>query len=154
MTFILVLFFIVCYVTGGQSNSWVRKYVMPLGFGGGLLVSWLIQGKLHWLSAFGAVLYFPLMSLFAYGETYTQNILWKKIIFRSLCGLMPGICAVVISLGAGTFPLGLIQLILGIWFSVIFGVFSPLPNYLGNDKTLFEDILISASYVFLIPFIL
>lgn len=157
MTFLLkvisILIFCGLYAIGGQGHRWTKKWVGPSVFGVLMIVLAFFGDKFNALTFLGSVLYLLAANSFSYGESWTQNKLWKKILFRGLCGMMYGVSGVLIAAGAGHIFFGIFQAILAISGSIYFGVFNPFSK-LGDRGVILEDVFISLGFVFFIPFLL
>lgn len=144
--------FVVCYILGGQGHKLARKWVGPAI----LAVSVPVFGLLHHTFTFyllASPLYFLAANSVSYGVDWTQDIPWKKVLFRAICGALYGLPALFFSLGHNPL-IGVLQLILAALLSVFFGVFSPFSRFLsGNLPTMLEDAFIATGYVLLLPWL-
>lgn len=153
--FFAIVQFVLFYQGGGQGHKWMKKWLGPSLLAAlTLLVEFLIH-KLGILTAVGSLLYLAAANGFSYGDKYTHDKVGLKIMFRGLCGLSYGVCALLVSLGTGHWVLGTVQLLLATSASILFGVLNPFPASWGNWATRVEDICIALiGYVSLLMWIL
>lgn len=148
------ILFIYLYQEGGQGHLWTKKWAAPILASVLCLVTLILNHHLNLISGIGALLFLAASNGFSYGKEWTDNKLWKKILFRGLCGASWGLCGFLIGLGTGHLWLGVLQLLLATGGSILFGVLNPFPSSLGNWATRSEDICISLCYIILIPFLI
>lgn len=144
--------FIALYCLGGQKGPRFKKWFGPAVLAGAVIGNALLFRCFTWWTL-GALLYFAAANLFDYGVKVTKDILWRKILFRGLCGAAYGLTALVFSF-PGHLVLGILQMVIAAAASAFFGAFNPYSKKVpGNWATILEDFSISLSYVLLLPFI-
>src|SRR3990167_5475899 len=143
---LLVAQFIPLYVLGGQGHRWAKKWLAPALASVLCLLMLILTHRLNWLSGIGSCCFLGASNGFSYGSDWTQDKVWKKILFRGLCGASWGLCGFLIGLGIGLGGLAVLQLLLATGGSIFFGVVNPFPSTWGNWATRAEDFCIALSY--------
>lgn len=112
------------YGTGGISNKWIRRFLLPLWMGLGIWVFGI------WTESFSLIqlLYVLLFSAslhLGYGGT---NNVWIKIRKRAIYGLAIGVSAIPICVVSSMWWLFAIHLGCCVMGSVLLGVYNPSRN--------------------------
>lgn len=147
----MVIFFTACYVTGGQGQKWIRRFLGPAFFS--ICLAWIAsvshKDKL-WLAT--ALWYCPSFIIFKYGVN--DGSVPKKVLLRGIYGASFGAPGLLLGICSGHPWLGAFQFISAIGNSVYFGVTNPFSRYpqIGNIATILEDICICTGSMAMVPF--
>lgn len=148
------LIFIACYILGGQSFKWARKWVGSIVFGLSVILNLYLIQKLSILGIIGGASYLLASNSFSYGVDFTQDKLSLKILFRGLCGAMYGLSGLLIAISVGMILGGIQQVLLAVGWSIYLGAFNPIGSRFGNKSTYITDGIIALSYILIVFIIL
>ena len=139
---LILSFFCLCYVIGGRTQKWIRRYLGGIGFGLSIIGLSLWMHAFHW-----GLLVLPLAYPFALSLGYGSNSFLEKCFKRFIYGLAFGLIGLYCGFILGNLYLGLVQLFLATIVSVFLGVFNPV-------RAVDEEAMISLALVIHIPFML
>lgn len=139
---ILLSSFTICYVMGGRSNKWIRRFLGGIGFSAGIILLAVLNQKFTWW-----LLALPVAYPIALSLPYGADELWKKILLRAIYGLSFGLIGLYCGFILGNIYLGIVQLIMSIIPSMFLGVFNP-------TRAVDEEAMIGLSLVIHVPFML
>ena len=119
---LLLALFGLCYMVGGRTSKWVRRFVGGLLFPSGCL--WIAQqgGTFHWLML-GSLVAYPI----ALSTGYSGDTLGEKLRQRTRYGLILGSAGLLLLIPAGHPIIGLWQIVLAVLASLTYGVKNPIP---------------------------
>lgn len=139
--FLAVFVFGMLYGIGGMAGTpkAIRRYIGPAVLGLFIIGISLFQQTFNWIY----LLYIPSL-MGALTLPYGANNTIEKIVKRGIYGFATGIASIWIALGSGNYYLFIINLILNICISILFGVWNPCRS--ARD----EESFIGASEV-LVP---
>ena len=113
-----VVVFALFYALGGIQFKWIRRFVAPVWLGGGLYLF-----SRDWWKVFQIVLLIP-----ALHAGYGADVLFHKLFRRGLYGLYTGITPVWMFIQKGAWRVYLVNFLLCIAVSVVFGVWNPFES--------------------------
>lgn len=142
---LILSFFCICYVIGGRTQKWIRRYLGGIGFGLSIIGLSLWMGEFKWWLLALPVAY-PAALTLGYGVNDPDGILYK-FLFRGIYGLVFGLIGLYSGFVLGNLYLGIVQLGLPILVSIFLGVFNP-------TRAVDEEAMISLALVIHVPFML
>lgn len=140
------VFFILCYAQGGQKYKWVKRFLGP-----GVLALSVLVCQFSWWTLFPVGAFFLPLVLPGYGDKFHKGVLWRKILIRSLHGLLNGFAGGLLAVLSGHYALAGVQVLTAIAGSIYFGVANPWASH-GNRGVFNMDLCIALSAVWVIPF--
>lgn len=136
---VLIIGYCALYAAGGQGHGWMRRFAAPavlaltLAVFGGSLIATLLP--------------FIALLLPGYGVKNTQDIVWKKVLFRGIQGLGYSLAVAAFALAYHNPVLAVGQILIGIAGSVFFGVVNPIGSHLDDASAALTDTFIALSYI-------
>lgn len=137
---LLIVTFVMCYILGGRSKKWVRRWLGGSLFGIGVL--WLaIVSKTYSHFLLPIIALYPASLTLPYGSSVT----WKKVFLRAIYGLAVGGVGLYVAIITQSFSLGIFHIAISISSSIWLGIVNP-------TEAVYEETLIATLLVLCVPF--